>query len=66
MDERELRRKARLHRFHKRTWWAFWSEHRDEIRAAFPDPRKRMDLIHRLQEVILLGTSGEPVRELPA
>jgi hypothetical protein len=63
--ERELLRMARVHRFHRRGWGAFWAEHADEIRAACPDPRERMDLIHRLQSAILCGVSPEKVEELP-
>ena len=63
--ERELCRQARAHRFHRRNWSGFWQEHADEIRAACPDPRQRMDLVHRLQSAILCGVSPEKVEELP-
>lgn len=63
--ERDILRRARVARFHRSTWWAFWRQHRDEVLAAFPDRRKRAALVDALQQIVLTGV-GEPVEELSA
>jgi hypothetical protein len=64
--ERELYRRARVARFRGESWKSFWEAHREEIRKAFPEAAQRRDVVHRLQDVVLLGVSGQRVEELPA
>ena len=61
--EKEFLRAARVHRFRRGSWKDFWATHRAEIYLEFPDARERADLVDRLQEIILLGTSGRPAKE---
>ncbi len=60
MTDTDFLRLAVIHRRRGGSWEAFWAANAAAVKDAFPEPRERMKLVHRLQEVVLQGGSGKP------